>query len=678
MWVEHDSPKLAARARSDHGTLTAIQVGVDLAAIIAAFALSYLLYTLLIISNSWYARVPGIGSYAPLAALYCVIALLSFWHLGLYRARSTVLNLWELQAIAQGMALAAASFFAILFFLKLEGYSRVLVVGAILVSSPLLIVERRLIAMLTRYLKLRGLLGSRVLIYGCGPMGQLLMKKIVQAPGLCRTVIGFVDDVEPVGRVISCRLVQDGSVLFQASVLGQSRDLREVVEQNGVDELLVIMPLLDVSRLREIMDLCEATGTSLGVVPQMGELRSDRLVIEDLSAIPVLRPQACTRSSLYLATKRVMDLVVSSGLIVISAPFLAVAGLLIKLDSSGPILFIQERVGLNGRRFRMLKFRTMRAETNPYAPSPAGDVHPDITRIGRILRVGGIDELPQLINVLRGEMSLVGPRPEMPFIVEGYGTLERERLTVKPGITGVWQLSADRHSEIHENLEYDLYYVSHASIMLDLVILIETVLFTLGAFFGGLRRRSEAPAVRVQAESRNGRDWRPQTSRISRAVPGLNGAADHAASPEPYVLLALDQRYNGTLPRSWETAIPAAYALSACCRVKMLVAATNVEVFDRLLNEPVARSCTYRRQTEYASYRTPTELRDLTSKAILVITDLELIVATAREAKIDAVLIEPSGARWAFRSHSGDRVSHTVAQIFPLAAAETTSLVGSP
>jgi exopolysaccharide biosynthesis polyprenyl glycosylphosphotransferase len=677
----HESHTPAPKAtllRPDRRLLTALQVAVDVAAIIIAFALSYGIYTFLIVAGSWYTRIPDSTPYLPLVALFSAIALLAFWHLGLYRARSTVLNLWELQTVPQGVAAAAAFFFAILFFLKLEGYSRLVVVGAIAATVPLLILERRMLAVLTRHLKLKGLVGTRVLIYGSGSMGRLLMKKIVQAPGLCRTVIGFVDDTEPPGTVISCRLVQDGSVLFQAAVLGRSRELRRVIEQNGVGELLIVMPTADLSQLREILDLCATTDTSVGVVPQMGEMRAERLAIEDLCAIPVLRPRGSTQSAVYRGAKRVMDIAISSALMVLAAAFAAVAALLIKLDSPGPVLFIQERVGLNGRRFRMYKFRTMRVDTDPYAPSPSGDVHPDITRIGRILRIGGMDELPQLINVILGDMSLVGPRPEMPFIVEGYGSLERERLAVKPGITGVWQLSADRHSQIHENLEYDLYYVSHASIMLDSVILIETVLFTLGLLVGGLwRRRGEAPAVLVQAEARSGRGSRTQSGGISQAVAGSNGAA-HSSASEAYVLIALDQRRNGTVPVSWQTAVPAAYALSACCRVKTLVAASNVDAFDRLLNEPVARLGTQSYRTEYALYHAPAELRDLVSRAILVVTDLDHVVTIASEAGLDTVVLESGGSRWVSRSHSGDSVVDSITSVFPFTVEQHTAVAGLP
>ena len=152
---------------------------------------------------------------------------------------------------------------------------------------------------------------------------------------------------------------------------------------------------------------------------------------------------------------------------------------LIRLDSKGPALFRQERVGLNGRRFRMFKFRTMYADAPAYAYSPKESDDLRITRLGRFLRRTSLDELPQLLNVLLGNMSLVGPRPEMPFIVETYTERHSQRLQVKPGITGLWQLSGDRNYLIHENVEYDLYYIQHRNFFMDLAILLHTSIFAM-------------------------------------------------------------------------------------------------------------------------------------------------------------------------------------------------------
>jgi lipopolysaccharide/colanic/teichoic acid biosynthesis glycosyltransferase len=158
-------------------------------------------------------------------------------------------------------------------------------------------------------------------------------------------------------------------------------------------------------------------------------------------------------------------------------PFMLLIAFLIRLDSKGPVIFAQDRIGLKGRCFRMYKFRTMYHDDSSDDLTPSSLNDPRITRFGRWLRRSSFDELPQLFNVITGPMSLVGPRPEMPFIVEQYNEIQRERLKVKPGITGLWQISADRRLAIHENMDYDLYYVHEQSFLLDVVILIQTFFF---------------------------------------------------------------------------------------------------------------------------------------------------------------------------------------------------------
>lgn len=182
-------------------------------------------------------------------------------------------------------------------------------------------------------------------------------------------------------------------------------------------------------------------------------------------------------SRLDAAAKRALDVFGSALLLIAMAPLLLLLSILIRLDSPGAALFTQERVGRYGRIFSIYKFRSMYSESPKYAPSPISSADPRITRIGRLLRRMSLDELPQLLNVLLGDMSLVGPRPEMPFIVEQYGPVERRRLQALPGITGLWQLSADRRRAIHENLEYDFYYMRNRTLLMDVAILIHTVIF---------------------------------------------------------------------------------------------------------------------------------------------------------------------------------------------------------
>jgi hypothetical protein len=307
------------------------------------------------------------------------------------------------------------------------------------------------------------------------------------------------------------------------------------------------------------------------------------------------------------------------------------------------MLFVQERVGLNGHRFRMFKFRTMWRDTPRYAPSPHGDVDPRITRVGRILRATGLDELPQLLNVLRGDMSLVGPRPEMPFIVDQYSPLERQRLLAKPGITGLWQLSADRHAEIHENIEYDLYYIGHQSLMMDALILLETLFFTIGLVLSAPRRR--------RAEDRR---------------PAMLPSDDHSAE-DRHVLVALDQRHNGWTPVHWRHLVPAAYTLADRWSVKVLVGGNNVPLFDRLLDEPIRRLGSRHYRAEYVSCDGCAELQVLVAGAKIVITDLPHVVAMATTAGIDHLFIERDRVRSSIHTHSASEILNALSPLFPIA-----------
>lgn len=206
------------------------------------------------------------------------------------------------------------------------------------------------------------------------------------------------------------------------------------------------------------------------------------------------------QKSFYTISKRIIDVLIAVIGIMVGLPVMVLIACLIKLDSPGPVLFKHQRIGQNRRRrlrangqvaerrngrnlkgqpIEIYKFRTMRADVDPYAVCPGSAHDVRITRVGRFLRPLSLDELPQLLNVLKGDLSIVGPRPEMPFIAERYGAVEAHRLLVKPGITGLWQLYGSRTQFIHENLHYDLEYVRNRSLRLDLKILIKTFLFVL-------------------------------------------------------------------------------------------------------------------------------------------------------------------------------------------------------
>ena len=600
------------------GLFVVLRVIGDVASVLIGFLIAYSVYHVAIREGLIASLPPRAEPYRALAALFAVVTVGAFWQLGLYRRRASVLNLWELQTAVRGMALASAAYFALLFFLKLGVYSRFVAIGGIAATTVIVLLERRMYDALYALLVRRGHFGRRVLIYGSGHVGQLLMKKIVQSPQTGWRVVGFLDDSARIGSRVGGRLAQTGTLIFEAPVLGRAHELLAVAERVGADELLIAVSTHP-ARLRELLGVCRERSIRVGIIPNFEDIRVDQLEVEDVSAIPVLRPQSQSPRLAQRAIKRAFDLVVTPLVLVATAPIWIVAAIWIRIDSPGPIFFAQERIGLRGRPFRILKFRTMWRSSPTYAHSPNGNVDPRITRIGRFLRRSGLDELPQLLNVLRGEMSLVGPRPEMPFLVEGYRSLERQRFQVKPGITGLWQLSVDRHAEIHENIEYDLYYVSHQSILLDALILLETVFFTAGL------------ALRPRWRRGQGDDDRASTLPDSEPPSG-----------ERAVVLALDQRRGSAALAMWRIWVPAVSARAARWPVKVLVAGENVPTFDELIRQGTTDSTATTGRIDYVLYEDAHDLRVQVQKARLVITDLPHIETWARDAGVR--LVRPGAA----------------------------------
>jgi len=253
----------------------------------------------------------------------------------------------------------------------------------------------------------------------------------------------------------------------------------ELIKEYGAGLIVLAIPSLAQQKVSALADVAKETRIMLAFVPS--QMIHDEALVDylDIDGIMLARVNPPQRLYVYEQTKRLVDLLLSGvGLIVLS-PILALLAFAIRMDSEGPIIFKQQRVGKGGRLFEIYKFRTMRVDAPKYQHSPITANDQRITRVGRILRKTSLDELPQILNVIRGEMSLVGPRPEMPFIVENYGPRERQRLSVVPGITGLWQLSADRSLLIHENPQYDLYYIRNRGFFMDLAILMHTVMFAI-------------------------------------------------------------------------------------------------------------------------------------------------------------------------------------------------------
>jgi exopolysaccharide biosynthesis polyprenyl glycosylphosphotransferase len=317
---------------------------------------------------------------------------------------------------------------------------------------------------------------ARILIIGAGPVGRNLVSEFQRQnwPGLA--FVGFLDDdpelqmTEPLGL----------------PVLGKVDQVQEVAAQYNVDEVIIALPMRAHVRLANLVATLQASPVRVRVVPDYFELAFFGATIENLGGIPLIGLRDPAIDGFQRLVKRLIDIIISALGLLFLAPLLLLVAALIKMNDGGPIFYRAERIGENGRRFRMLKFRSMvvdadRLEIVVSQNEETGVVFhkrpddPRITRIGRFIRSTSIDELPQLWTVLKGEMSLVGPRPELPWLVERYEPWQRKRFAVPQGITGWWQVNGRSDKPMHLHSEEDLYYIQNYSLWLDIQILWKTV-----------------------------------------------------------------------------------------------------------------------------------------------------------------------------------------------------------
>jgi len=312
---------------------------------------------------------------------------------------------------------------------------------------------------------------DRVLIVGTGPTGIELTREICARPELNLKVLGFLDEK---GENIGMSLVNPG-------IVGGMNDLAAFVKEKGINRVVMslkekrgMMPYSELLRLK-------FAGVSVEDAHTVFERISGRIPLERLSPSWLIFSDGFSKSRLLLATKRAIDIIASLIGILLTLPIMGAVALAILLESGKPILFRQKRVGLNGEVFEILKFRSMRQDSEQGGPSWAADKDSRITRVGGFIRKYRFDELPQFFNILHGEMSLVGPRPEQPYfceMLESQLPFFAQRHTVRPGVTGWAQVKYQYGSTVEDakrKLELDLFYIKHLAVSLDLAIIFETI-----------------------------------------------------------------------------------------------------------------------------------------------------------------------------------------------------------
>lgn len=384
---------------------------------------------------------------------------------GTYKPGKLKKNLEELQAVVRGVVLAALVVMSVSFLFKEYDFARSVLLIFIGLNFILTGVSRAVLFSIPDRLRKSGYGTIRCVIVGAGTTGIRALQSISDHPEKGYDVVGFLDDDS--GKT--------GLTISKRPIIGRIDDIREVVDRYRIEEVFIAIPSLPHSRIMELIMKCEGIPVGFRITSDLFGVMAHNADIEFIEDFPVFDLKEEKDNTAYAFLKRTLDIIIAVTAVVLLFPVWILMPGLIKLDSKGSVFFIHERIGLNGRPFRIYKFRTMTTTADPYAYSPGQRNDTRITRVGRFLRQTSLDELPNLLNVLKGDMSIVGPRPEMPFIVENYEEWQKKRLTVKPGITGLWQILGRKDIPLQENLEYDFYYIRNRSFLLDIIIILKTI-----------------------------------------------------------------------------------------------------------------------------------------------------------------------------------------------------------
>ena len=439
---------------------------------------SYILAWWLMFESSFANKSIGVlpmGIY--FSALYFIVPgyLVLYYTFRLYtpkrvqRAEDDILNIVRANVVGITLILAVL-FLANSLVEYMRDFSRSMLALFAVLNTVFTILMRTLLRRVLHFFRKRGYNLRYILLVGYSRAAEAYIDRIVANPQWGYVVRGILDDTVP-----------RGAVYKGVKVLGAIDNLLYILPENKLDEIAVSLSLSDYSRLEEIVSLCEKSGVHTTFIPDYNSLVSGKPYTEDLGGLPIINIRYVPLTNTVNAVaKRAVDIAGSLAGLILTSPLLLVVAVLIKATSKGPVIFAQERVGRHNKVFRMYKFRTMRQQegTEEQKGWTTKD-DPRVTRVGRVLRRTSIDELPQLFNILIGNMSLVGPRPERPQFVEKF----REEIPrymikhqVRPGLTGWAQINGYRgDTSIRKRIEYDIFYIENWSMGFDIKILFLTI-----------------------------------------------------------------------------------------------------------------------------------------------------------------------------------------------------------
>jgi exopolysaccharide biosynthesis polyprenyl glycosylphosphotransferase len=424
--------------------------------------------------------------YLPLAGLLTVVFILASRHEGAYNLRHHRSLSRDLYGVLNATTTSIMLLVVLVFFYSRLFYSRIIFIYAGILIVIFLGLARIVRNTLLTRLRQRGHGVDRVLIIGAGEVGRTVIRNIIAQPELGYRVIAFLDD-DP---------AKASTDIGPIKALGPIEDIPEIVRQHGIDVVMITLPWQYHRKIIRLVAEADHVGVRAAVVPDLFQLSLGGIQIEEINGIPLISIKETTLTGMNQVVKRIFDLLLSVPAVVLLAPVWPLVSLAIRLDSPGPILFRQVRVGRHGKLFTVFKFRSMRVDAEAEleklralneASGPLFKIKDDPrqTRVGRFIRRTSLDELPQFFNVLRGDMSLVGPRPGLPSEVAQYQEWQRRRLEVQPGLTGLWQVRGRSELTFDEMVMLDIYYGENWTLGTDVQILVRTIpqiLFGDGAY----------------------------------------------------------------------------------------------------------------------------------------------------------------------------------------------------
>lgn len=425
--------------------------------------------------------LPPREDYMTLAALYTALNIYLLYALGLYRPSRGHSRIDVMFQVVKASTISLGILLAMTFFYREYEYSRLTIVYAAFISYALISTGRMVVMSAERGLLRRGHGVKRVMIVGTGNSFTNITTRFSRRPELGYQLAGYLEETESNG-------------LAAIPLLGRLDELENMIVTRNINLIIVTLAPEFHHRMKDIVDLCDRRGIECLLAPDMVELLVGPRFYEEVCRVPLIRVKGLRIRGFNAFLKRAMDIVIGGIGMLLFSPFLSLIGILIKLESPGPIFYMQKRVGMDGNIFWMYKFRSMPADAEAEAgPSWASHVDPRVTKFGNILRRISIDELPQIINVIKGEMSLIGPRPERPYFAEQFEKgIPRymERHKVKSGMSGWAQVNGLRgDTSIPERLQYDLYYIENWTFWFDLKIIILTFVDLFTSARDTLRRK---------------------------------------------------------------------------------------------------------------------------------------------------------------------------------------------